>query len=414
VKPKLLILKYLFWAGVFSCFIGSVLRINVFGIGFFPLRVISLVAFPLLLLHPVRKERGIWRFSSRLLILMLIYGIASLLWSPDPQLGFNKVGILFTGVVFFLLITREARDREVLMKIMIIWSVAIICIGLLGYYEIISGHYLTANEEGLTAGVERIVTSYGWLPPRVFSTNWNNTAFLNALSALVLLGWALKTRGLYRIIALISVMSAITMVIVSSSRAAILGLVIGLIVFILISITNSNIKLFFRTVTIFLFIGLSAILLLKDREFSINKMLANIETKLETVDDSIRIYYYSTAVVKGTVDSYGFGKGLGASTEIIDGGSYHHYLLEILAELGFWFFLGHCILLAMVCSRLWRAIRQRRNISWSSGLLASCIAFPILCAGPSSIIGDGPYWLWLAVLVAFTEYDSNVMRLNNE
>ena len=147
--------------------------------------------------------------------------------------------------------------------------------------------------------------------------------------------------------------------------------------------------------------------------FDNNLAISLLKFKIENQDNSTRIFYASAAIYNGTIASFGFGRGLGASSEIIQGGSYHSYLLEILAEFGLWIFLGYLTLLAKVCFQLMRAIKQRRNIFWSGGILASCIAFPALCSGPASLIAIYPYWLWLAFIVAFSELDSIKMRLNH-
>jgi len=411
-----LLLKYLFWAGIITCFIGPVVGVRAFGLQLFALRLISMLALPFMLLNPTHQTKGVRRFASRLLILMLIYGIASLIWSPDPQLGSRFVGVLFMGVIFFLLVARHAIDRSVLSKIMIIWSIMIIGISLLGIYEIVTEKYLfTFAEDGGEYNdlIERVRSSVGWICPRVFWQSRNNFAFVNAISALVLMGWVFEARGVYRIFATIATLLAIAMVMYAYSRAAVFGLMIGLLFFIFICTLKIN--SFYRIVAILMMIGIGIFLFYKGEELIYgSKMLLALEAKAETADNEMRRFYYNTAVIQGTTESFGFGRGLGASTEIINGGSYHHYLLETLAELGLWILLGYLLLMAKVCFQLWSAIRQGRNVFWSCGLLASCIAFPVLCAGPATVIDEGPYWLWLAFLVAFTEYDAVVMRLNKK
>lgn len=414
-----LLLKYLFWAAIISCFISSVVGIRAFGIVLFPLRVILMLALPFLLLNLRHLKKGIFRFASRLLILMLIYGIASLIWSPDPQLGFRSVTEYFSGLLFFLLVTRHAIDRSVLTKIMIIWSITIIVTSLLGVYEIVRQEYLFSFFQDMETGQDEIIatglTQIGYVIPRVFWQNFNEFSFVNAISALVLIGWAFEARGVYRILALIATLLASILVIFSFSRAAGLGLLIGLMFFAFIYTIKSRTKPFYKILKIFLMISLGILLLYTGQKFIANyQPTSALMTKLEENSDDIRKYYYTTAIIQGTVNSCGFGRGLGASTEIIDGGSYHNYLVQILAELGFWVFLGYFILLAKICIQLWSAIRQGRNISWSCGLLASCIVFPLLCAGPASAGALTPYWLWLTFLVAFSEYDSILMRSNHK
>ena len=407
-------MKYLFWAGIVSCFIGEAFRIRVFDlVELFPLRVIVVLALPIILLNPVKRKQGIWRFASRLLILMLIYGIASLIWSPDPSLGLRFVNMIFMGLMIFLLVSRYAIDMSVLKNIMIVWSIISILSSLLGFYEMLNGQYLFTHvtDYGATNIELSRIVYIGWLTPRVFFPGPNEFAFFNAISALMLIGWAFETRRAYRILALIATLLAIILIINSFSRAAIFGFLIGLVFFVYILTTKT--KRFYRIAAILLIVSISIFALYKGEELLNNSLaISALTAKIENEENTIRSAYYTAAFFQGTIGSYGFGRGLGASTEIILGGSYHHYLLEIIAELGLWIFLGYLILIAKVCIQLWRAIQQRRNTFWSGGLLASCIAFPVLCAGPASLVYIYLYWLWLAFVVAFTEYDSIVMRLN--
>ncbi len=126
---------------------------------------------------------------------------------------------------------------------------------------------------------------------------------------------------------------------------------------------------------------------------------SNTKSKIKTIQ--LDFFYAASAIYNGTFGSFGFGKGLGASTEIIEGGSYHSYLLEILAEYGFWVFIAYMLVIIKVCIQQWNAIKSRRNIYWSAGILASCAAFPALCSGPATIIALYPYWLWLSFIVGF-------------
>jgi hypothetical protein len=351
---------------------------------------------------------------------MLIYGFASLIWSPDPQLGTRSIVELFSGLLFFLLITRYATDYSVLAKIMVIWSITIIVTSLLGVHEILKEEYLFefVQDEDVAQGeiMARGIAQVGVVIPRVFWQNFNEFSFVNAISALVLIGWAFEARGVYRILALIATLLAIVMVMGSFSRAASVGLFVGLMFFALICTIKSSTKPFYRILNIVLMISFVIFLVYKGQEIlGSNQATFALMEKFEGTPggDDIRMYYYANALIEGTVNSIGFGRGLGASTQIINGASYHNSLLQMLAELGLWIFLGYFILMVKVCIQLWSAIRQGRNIYWSCGLLASCIVFPILCIGPANAGALVPYWLWLTFVVAFTEYDSIVMRLDH-
>jgi teichuronic acid biosynthesis protein TuaE len=407
-------MKYLFWVAIPASFIGAVVGIHVFGFELFLLRIIILLFSPLFIFYPAPWRIKSVRRAMFLFTTMLGYGVISLLWSSDPVLGFRNVVWLFTGVMLLFLVVRQARDQAALRQIMILWALTIIGTSLLGFYEFRSGHYLfnfeAANFQELDAYLERI----GWWIPRVFWSNWNNFAFVNALSAPVLFGWGLDSGGRVRALALTSSCLAVAMVVLCFSRAALGGLVLSLLLFGTVYgffyIKNDR----FRTRHLFVMalvmaLGLGVVIKQSENIEFINKVYSSFSTKFEGSEGSneYRGYTYNRAVIEGTWGSLGFGRGLGASNQLIEGGSYHFYPFEILAELGLWIFLGYVLLMVNLVVGLYQCIIKGIHVYWSTGLLASAMAFPILAMGPSSILGEGPYWLWMGFLVAYT----GVMRI---
>ena len=228
------------------------------------------------------------------------------------------------------------------------------------------------------------------------------------------MGWAFEERGFYRRIALIGSILSLILVINSFSRAAVGGLIIGQVVFVFTILSRA--RLVYKIFMILFILFLSVYFLYLSQDFFNNNLaISLLKYKIENQDNSTRIFYATSAIYNGTIGSFGFGKGLGASTEIIQGGSYHSYLLEILAEYGLWFFIGYLSLIAKVCIQLYSAIKKRRNIYWSGGILASCVAFPALCSGPASLLAIYPYWLWLALIVSYSSclFNNIQLKTNN-
>jgi teichuronic acid biosynthesis protein TuaE len=248
------------------------------------------------------------------------------------------------------------------------------------------------------------ILEIGWLTPRSFFPGQNEFAFFNALSSLVILGWMFQSDGIYKKLAIIALFISIFLLINSFSRAAIGGFLIGLTFFVYVFSTKLKIKyrIFFIT---FLIICITYLTFKLNDIIDNNLALKLLEYKIENQDNSVRLSYLNSSIYNGTIGSLGFGRGLGASTEIIKGGSYHSYFLEVLAEYGLWIFLAYLLLLIKICLQLWRAIKLRNNIYWNTGLLASCIAFPALCSGPASILGIYPYWLWITFVAGFSDFN---------
>lgn len=408
------LIKYIFWALIISCFIGEALTIRFFDlIVLFPIRVFLILALPFVLVKPVNKNKGILGYASRLIILMTVYGLVSIIWSPDPYLGLRIFGMLLLGALIFLFFTNIAIDLPVLRKIMIIWSLMTVLTSLLAFYEMGTGQYLFANvtDFGAIDIEENRIKDIGWLTPRVFFQGPNEFAFFNGISALVLLGWSFESKGRLRLIAIIATVLATILIINSFSRASIFGFILGLIVFIYVLTTKA--KLIYRIATFFLIICVCIFAYFEWGNLVNNNLaFSALAYKINNDENTLRQFFYYTAFSEGTIGSFGFGRGLGASSKIILGSSYHQGLLEILAELGLWFFIGYLILYAKVVKQLWSSIIQRRNTYWSCGLLASCFAFPFFSSGPASTVFIYPYWLWLSLIVAYSEYDSKILYLN--
>lgn len=408
------LITWMFWAAVIASFMGTVLGVRTGDILWFPLRIFTLAYLPFLLLRRTRHYSGLTRFVPWFLAFMMAYGFTSLLWSPDAALGLRSAGILLTGLLLVTIVIRHFRDRRTLDVIMLIWSVTAIGTSLLGLYETYSGSYLFEGDITKLSSIERVVNQIGWLCPRVFSINWNNFAFTNALSALVLVGWSLEARGKRKMLAGGGAVLSMALVLLSYSRAAVLGMMTGLTVFALCIVTSSATTRRTKAVVIALIVVMSIWIIVINPEMVLQSNIGEaMLNKYQSADNSMRIYYYSQGI-QAAIDSLGFGMGLGSSTEVIDGGSYHSFVIEILAELGVWVFLVLCILFIRIGVLLLRAVWTQGGTYWNSALLASCVAFPILQFGPSSIIGEGIFWLWLGVMAAHVGLISGTMKRTPE
>ena len=405
--------RFFYLLGIISCFIGEFYKIRVFGLlELYPLRVVLILTFIFLIVSPFKGKSKIWYFASFLFIIMLIYGTISLIWSPDPFLGLRQVHSVFMGMMIFFLVSRYALDISILKKIMILWSIMSIISCLLGFYEMYNGEYLFSHvtDNGAFDIESKRILAVGWLTPRVFLPGPNEYAFFNSISALLLMGWAFQTKGIYKILAILATVLSIVLIINSFSRAANSGFLIGLLFFIFILTKKFNILV--KISIILIISSLTVYIIFNGNKFINNNLaLTVLANKIENQDNSTRNTFYSTAVFEGTIGTLGFGRGLGASTAIIDGSSYHLYLLEILAEFGLWVLLIYTTLFIKIFFQLFRSIQKGRNIFWSSGVLASCIAMPLLSTGPASLTYVYPYWLWLSFIIVYADLDSEVKNV---
>lgn len=402
-RSRVTMVALLFWVATASTFVGSVFGVSAGGFLLFPLRVATVSYTPFFLLHKVRYNSRVTYFVSRVLIFLMLYSFLSLLWSPDPMLGLRTALIMLTGVLLVLMLLRHVRDAAALEKVMLLWSIAVIVTSLLGLYETYSGQYLFEVEVSNPDSMERLMKLIGWTSPRVFSGNWNNFAFTNVISGTVLLGWSLDSTGRSALLAKTAAALAFLLVMLSYSRAAIVGALVGMTFFsyFLFKRLSPKIRSWISVAALVVVTGalFSTLNITSDlvQDFKIGQAMLE---KFTSADNSARVGYYSSAV-GAFFDSYGFGKGLGASTEVIEGGSYHSFFMEILAELGAGVLAAVIAMFAYMCLLLWKCLRSGVRYYFSGALLGSFLAFPILQVGPSGIWGEGIFWLWLGVVSAY-------------
>jgi O-antigen ligase len=387
---------------IVACYLGSTYAFTAYGIAWFPFRLLTLCAVPVIVItRPSKSHDSLLKFGIFFLLSMVFMGLTSLLWSPDPHLGLQTWGILTTGVIFVILVIRVFNGNKKIIDIwMLSWALVLILTSFIGVYEFVTGNYIRHIDDLVLPSMLRLMEGIGWNCPRTFWQNYNNYAFVNAISVLSISGWALGCRGRNRFLGISAVAIGTFMVLLSYSRAAIGGLGIGGLVVLFCMWHTSGIRLNNRKIVFTLVILIVFVLSHEKIEF-VGKLFSSVIEKAQIADDSYRTGTYTEAIRQGVLISLGFGRGLGASTEIIEGKSYHHHMLEVLAELGLWVFICYITLFIALALRFWKNIQKGIDPYWSAGLLASCVAFPLLCAGPSGIFGEGVFWLWMAVLIAF-------------
>ena len=93
--------------------------------------------------------------------------------------------------------------------------------------------------------------------------------------------------------------------------------------------------------------------------------------------------------------------GPGSSLFPLGGIPPHNFFVQVLVEYGFIIIIGLIWTLLTVFYRFHRY----QNVGQDAMpviLKASILAFPLMSVGPSSIIGEGIFWLWLGFIVAYS------------
>ncbi|QMU27348.1 O-antigen ligase family protein [Adhaeribacter radiodurans] len=385
-----------------SVFLGSTLvKLDVSFFSLYPLRFFGFVGFFVIVLS--RKKwadpflEGFYKFS----LFFLILGLVSILWAPNTDLAIKEFGILQTGIALCWLVTRYIDTEEKVEVLIKIWIVGAIFINLIGLYEVTHQQYLINTDIG--EKIERLANRVGFLAPRSIFINQNNYAFFNSLTALVLFGKLMKRYRplIWYAINALSLLLSLYILISSYSRAAISSFSIGVIFFVIFSfLTPNTYKSNILKLGLLLIVTFIGVIVVNDSllDAMINKLYLVVEKNEVTTDDA-RINIY-TKSINYALDNMGFGMGPGSSLYPLEGIPPHNFFLQILVEYGVVILLGILFILFKSFNRIGRYQNVIAN-ALPAILRSSILVFPLMAVGPSSIMGEGIFWLWLGFIVVY-------------
>lgn len=330
------------------------------------------------------------QFNS-LIVALVLYSCASLMWSPSLSEAISELGILIFGGTFAILVTGSIEKESQIHQILTIWFVGALLVNLIGLYEVSTMEYIFTVDESAQLASYRLFESIGIFVPRSVFSNQNNYAYFNSLSFLVLLGYTMqKINDSKRrlIIKLFVLFICFYMVLISYSRSAIFATVLGsLLFFIIYCIRKKLLK--------YLFIGSGALILVYFlNQESISLVLNAVIEKQANTDDSVRSTYY-LMLARYSMSNFGIGMGPGSSYHALNGASSHNHILQFLVEYGvfFWlFFLFLLMRLALILFKSGSALGLMLGIT--------ILMYPVHTVGPSSMTTESFFWLWQALIVS--------------
>ncbi|MCX2739942.1 O-antigen ligase family protein [Pontibacter anaerobius] len=385
-----------------SVFLGSsVIGLDLSFFKLYPLRLFGFIGLVFMVISKGWKDAFL-SFNSRFVLFFLGLGFISIMWSPDTVLAIKEFGIIQTGLTLSWLIFRYIDSEDRVKVLLNIWVVGALFVNLIGLWEVWQQEYLIVTEVGEMT--ERAIMRMGFLAPRSVFGNQNNFAFFNSLTSLVLLGVVMKKyqpTKLY-ILTWASLVLSLFILISSYSRAAIGAFVLGTFAFLLLTMFSSNTHK--ASVTKLLLVGVVGFIILVFVDSSILTSLADmlylVVEKHEYSSQEGRAFLYAKSM-DYAVDNAGIGMGPGASVVNLAGWPPHNYLIQILVEYG--------ILILLV--QLWVVFKAYRRFGLYKSTVNSALptmgkavilAFPLMSIGPSTILGEGVFWLWFGFTIAFS------------
>lgn len=387
---------------VASTFLGnSLVRLDLGIFTLYPLRLFGFMGVFYMFINQ-KWDDPFLSFTSKFIFFLMILGFISIFWAPDTVLAIKEFGVLQTGLTLTWLITKYINTEKRVELVLLIWVLGAILVNMIGLWEVVNQKFLIVEKMG--GKLEREIERIGSLAPRSIFGNQNNYAFFNAITAPVLFGlFVKKTRPWWHyLLTGFSLALSLYLLISSYSRAAMGSFALALIFFTIFTFfSKSNHRI---SVVKLLGIGVVALILI----LAVNTSLLDVITdKLylvveknnqRTEEGRTDIYAENLAHV---ASNFGIGMGPGSSYDKVDNLPPHNFFLQMLVEYGLVTVLGLLWILYRVFKRH-GLYKQVMPDALPYILRASILAFPLMSIGPSSIVGEGTFWLWFGFIIAYS------------
>lgn len=399
-----------------SAFIGpGFFSIHVGGFSLFPFRLILVLMF----VYAV-YDLPIWnrydsisfniqvKFIALFFCVWILYAFLSLFWVDSLTYGVKDFLLLTSGILvilFFLVIFNKMENYFHFYYIWIVMFGFLILIGLWNHFTLkalpISRVY------GGSAALRAI-------PTAVF-TNENDFSSFLSISILLILPWIRYTKKiLFKLIGIILLLCAFYLIVLDSSRANMLAVLIGLVFWFLAYTDNwQKLKTLYGAIVILPFvIGifhhkvlslLGRVVSQLDSLFVSHASTGSVSTRMNLLKDAESFF----------TNTYGLGVGAGNAPFYLKHyaifntngiTNIHNWWAEILVDYGLGIFICFVLVyitLIVYMFKISRVVKDSKEKMVSEGLFCGLIVYFLACMSPSSFIGLEYNWLFLAFCVGF-------------
>lgn len=354
-------------------------------------------------------------YSIWFMCIWLTYAILTLAWAKDYISWGRAVYFLGLGVFCVIMYNKIFKSSDDILVTFRIISIMTVIHNVIGWYELTTGNYLFLAKE-----IAALYT-HGNYPVSIFS-NTNDFATFMLISTFVnYICLANSRRLLMRIIHISLIISSIYLLIMTGSRANILGLFIAFAVFAYFSFQNRR-----GRIIIFAFCAVAFTFLLFMPNV-INDFLLYINDALyfkfsaQMGSDSIRINLIKNGLLF-LINTFGFGTGAGNieywmsnyavySTENFV--NIHNWWMEILVSYGviiFILYLAFYVTLFRSQLKIYRYSKDKIESIIALGLMCCMVGFAIGGMSSSSNISSEWLWVFWGIAIAFQGMNNKILK----
>ncbi|MEH7384297.1 O-antigen ligase family protein [Bacillus sp. JJ1521] len=421
--------KNLFWVNstflerlvsllLITSFLGSgLLAVPVGPISIFPFRLILMLLVALTVIYIVNRGPLVLMNEIRVMPIILFIlswlciGLLSISWSISWEDGIKEIIYLTTGILVVFYVTFLYKGEMKYVEFYYIWVLMTILLVGIGYINYLFQYHLP---------VSRINNVYDYqksIPTAVFT---NENDFASFLSISIFFFVALIMNGkvpILKIIGLLGIPLITYLILVTSSRANLLAVMLGLLFWFFFILRNRQ-KMIVLYGAMILFV--LANLLFTDQLSKVYALgFEEIHTLIEREEtgNSVDIrenLLKNVAVFVG--DTLGFGVGAGNAEyymknfqvyETFHNYNVHNWWAEIAVHYGVFIFIGYILLFIYLIYKLYRINRETRNRNYrmiSEALSCALVAFSLASISPNSFMALNYNWVLIAFSIGFINY----------
>ncbi|SMQ78790.1 teichuronic acid biosynthesis protein TuaE [Bacillus sp. OV166] len=391
----------------------SVLHIH---IGFFSLFLyrLFLIAAVILFIFQAMKEKNLPQYWNEVhvkgvlffLLFWMAYGAVSLLWAKSIIEGIKSLILLGMGISFVFLAVFTFRKMINLVLFYGIWmfmTAILLVIGLINHFA-----HIQLPTSTLYGGSEYKL-SY---PTSVFF-NQNDFATFLTISFFFYLSLTKNSKLVFlKTTSCILSILCVYLIYLTESRASLLGVMIGLIVYMFIllprflkkvaAIIGSTVFLFCVIVFFGRFINMFERLFSAATFYPSNELLPSNLARLNLLRNTLHfsLETFGFGVGAGNIPFYLKNESIYATNHVVE---VHNWLAEIMGNFGVIILLGYVTMYAYLFVSLYKFYKECTNRN-HKGLLEACmmgsIGFLVSSISPSSVSNLYFHWVFLGLVIS--------------
>ncbi|WP_071392698.1 O-antigen ligase family protein [Bacillus tuaregi] len=351
-------------------------------------------------------------YSIKFMLFWLIYSIFTLIWVKDYDAWIRNIYFLSLGVaciIIFSMFLKKTSDILTTFRFMVMM---IIIHNLIGWYEVLTGNYMFLSGE--------LISLYALNnhPVSIFH-NTNGFATFILISIFIVYICAVnEKRFLIKIIYIATIISSVYLLLMTSSRANILGLILAFAVFVYFSLKNRRTR---AAIISFLAVLFTMGMLMPNLFDNFLQMVNNnlhFGFSSETSSDTVRTNLIKNGYIFLS-NTFGFGTGAGNIeywmanySEYYTEGivNMHNWWMEILVGYGVIIFTLYIIFYFKLFKSFYKRYRNsndKKDITISLGIMCSMAGFIVGSISNSSNISNEWLWVYWAIIIAFQGIEYN-------